>query len=297
MTSLDFEGVVGETSPSAASTAEAAKRQRVTVAMALAIGWLLLVVLLAIFANLLPFLDDPYAIDPLNARAGPSAAHWFGLDALGRDIFTRCVYGARTSFVVTASALGIALVIGGALGMAVGYFRGVLESIVMTATDIVLAFPGIVLLLGILTFMGQSERNVALALALFATPGIIRVARANTLLYSERLFVTAARTLGASDLRIITREILPNIAPPIAAISLIILGILVIAEGGLSFLGLGVPLPRPTWGGMIASGIPDLQSWPLITLLPALTLFLTVLAFNVLGDELRARFETKQSKA
>jgi peptide/nickel transport system permease protein len=297
VTSLDFEGVVGETSPGAASAAEGTRRQRITVAMALAVAWLLLVALLVIFANLLPFVHDPYAIDPLNSRMGPSASHWFGTDSLGRDIFTRCVYGARTSFLVTSSALGIALVVGGTLGMSVGYFRGILETVVMTVTDIVLAFPGIVLLLGILTFMGQSVRNVALALALLATPGIIRVTRANTLIYSERLFVTAARTLGASDRRIIAREIFPNIAPPIAAISLIILGILVIAEGGLSFLGLGVPLPRPTWGGMIASGIPDLQTKPLITLFPALTLFLTVLAFNVLGDELRARFETKQSKA
>jgi peptide/nickel transport system permease protein len=293
VTAVDVGALAAETAPG-----EAAGRRRFpATGIAIACAWLLVVALLAIFANVLPFVQDPYAIDPLNGKAGPSLAHWFGTDALGRDTFARCVYGARTTFLITLCALGIALLVGGTLGMLVGYYRGRLETGVMTLTDIVLAFPGIVLLLGVLTFMGQSVRNVTLALALLATPGLVRVTRANTLRYGDRLFVLAARTLGASDRRIIVREILPNIVPPIAGLALVILGVLVIAEGGLSFLGLGVPLPRPTWGGMIAAGIPDLQVAPMMTFFPAGVLFLTVLSFNILGEALRSRFEGGESRA
>jgi peptide/nickel transport system permease protein len=293
MTTVDAGTVATGPAPDSAVR----RRRFLTVGTSVAIGWLVLVALLAAFANVLPFVQDPYAIDPLNSKAGPSLAHWFGTDALGRDTFSRCVFGARTTFLITLSALSLALLIGGSLGMLVGYFRGHLETGVMTLTDIILAFPGIVLLLGVLTFMGQSVRNVTLALALLATPGLIRVTRANTLRYGDRLFVLAARTLGASDPRILVREILPNIIPPIAGLALVILGVLVIAEGGLSFLGLGVPLPRPTWGGMIAAGLPDLQVAPLITFFPAGVLFLTVLSFNLLGEALRGRFEGQESRA
>ena len=186
---------------------------------------------------------------------------------------------------------------GGFFGLLAGYYRGIFASVVLTVTDIVLAFPGLVLLLAVLTFIGQSTRNVTLALGLFAIPGFVRVTRANTLLYSERLFVLAARTMGAKDGRILLREVLPNLLPPLAGISLIVMGILVIAEGGLSFLGLGVPLPEPTWGGMVAAGLPVLEEAPWITIAPCLVIFMTVLSLNLCGEKLRQRFETRESRA
>jgi peptide/nickel transport system permease protein len=290
---LDTIGGLFDASPLAAVP----RRHTPGVEVLLSTAWLLVVFVFTVAGRHMPGVGDPYAIDPLHAKAAPSWAHLFGTDDLGRDIFTRCVMGARTSFVVTLSALGLALLVGGALGTLVGYYRGLLETVVMTVADVVLAFPGLILLLGVVTFMGQSVRNVSLALALLITPGFIRIIRANTIRYTERLFVLSARTLGAGDLRIIRREILPNILPPIAGIALIFLGVLVLAEGGLSFLGLGVPLPRPTWGGMIASGLPDLETSPLITFLPAAVLFLTVLSFNLLGDALRRHYEIGESRA
>jgi peptide/nickel transport system permease protein len=293
MSALDAEQAIADPLWTAADSITGTRRRRAPTLFWLAPLWLLVVVVLAALADVLPFVQDPYEIDPLFAKESPSSAHWFGTDDLGRDIFSRCVHGAQASLVISFSALAIGLVIGGLLGLVAGYYRGVFAAVIMTATDIVLAFPGLVLLLAILTFVGQSTRNVALALGLFAIPGFVRITRANTLLYSERLFVLAARTMGARDGRIVFREILPNLAPPLAGISLIVLGILIIAEGGLSFLGLGVPLPQPTWGGMIAAGLPDLEIAPWITLAPCLT----VLSFNLCGERLRRHFELRESRA
>jgi peptide/nickel transport system permease protein len=272
------------------------RRKRLSIGVSLAIAWLVVVAFYAVFASLLPHVGDPYAIDPLHPYAPPSAQHWFGTDELGRDLFTRCVYGARLTFLVTLSALGIAIVVGGMLGLAAGFYRGSIDHVIMACTEISLAFPGLILLLAILAFLGDSIRNVIIALAIFVTPGLIRVVRAGTIQFSERPFVTASRTLGASNFRIMFREIFPNIAPALVAISLLILSVLIIAEGGLSFLGLGVPPPHPTWGGIIASGINVLKESPHVTMVPSLVLFATVLSFNMLGEEIRRRFDNREAR-
>lgn len=272
------------------------RRALPSLGVAFAIAWLVLVAGAAIFASVLPHVGDPYAIDPLHPYGPPSLQHWFGTDELGRDIFTRCVFGARLTFLVTLSSLGIAIAVGGILGLVAGFYRGVLDDAIMACTEVSLAFPGLVLLLAILAFLGDTTRNVIISLAIFATPGLIRVVRAGTIQFSERPFVMASRTLGAGNLRIMLREILPNIAPALASIGLLVLGVLIIAEGGLSFLGLGVPPPQPTWGGIIASGINVLKTSPHVTLAPSLVLFATVLAFNVIGEDIRARFDGREAR-
>jgi peptide/nickel transport system permease protein len=276
--------------------AEPRARRGRNLGFTLSVGWLVLVISMAVLAPVLPFVGDPYAIDALHPYGTPSWSHIFGTDELGRDIFTRCVYGAQLTFLVCVVSLSIAVVVGGILGLLAGFWRGWLDSLIMACTEVSLAVPGLVLLLAILAFLGTSVRNVIVALAIFVTPGLVRVVRAGTIQFSERPFVMAARTVGSSSARIMIREILPNLAPALASISLLVLGALVIAEGGLSFLGMGVPPPRPTWGGIIASGINVLRTSPHVTLIPAALLFVTVLSFNVIGEEIRMRVDKREAR-
>jgi len=169
-----------------------------------------------------------------------------------------------------------------------GYFRGLFETLVVGGIDVLLAFPPLVLALAITTYLGQSVLNITITLGVLSIPALTRVARAATLTFAEREFVTAARALGASHGRILMRELLPNIALPLIAFFLLAVAVIIVVEGALSFLGLGVPPPAPSWGGMIAEGRDSLDTAPSIAFLPASTMFLTVLAFNMVGDRLRA---------
>ena len=253
----------------------------------LAVGWIVVVGSAAIAADWLP-LASPSDMDLLARRAGPSADHWLGADALGRDILSRLVFGARISLTVGLVAPLLGLVIGGTLGMLAGYFRGLFETLVVGGIDVLLAFPPLVLALAITTYLGQSVLNITITLGVLSIPALTRVARAATLTFAEREFVTAARALGASHGRILMRELLPNIALPLIAFFLLAVAVIIVVEGALSFLGLGVPPPAPSWGGMIAEGRDSLDTAPSIAFLPAITMFLTVLAFNMVGDRLRA---------
>ena len=253
----------------------------------LAVGWIVVVGSAAIAADWLP-LASPSDMDLLARRAGPSADHWLGADALGRDILSRLVFGARISLTVGLVAPLLGLVIGGTLGMLAGYFRGLFETLVVGGIDVLLAFPPLVLALAITTYLGQSVLNITITLGVLSIPALTRVARAATLTFAEREFVTAARALGASHGRILIRELLPNIALPLIAFFLLAVAVIIVVEGALSFLGLGVPPPAPSWGGMIAEGRDSLDIAPSIAFLPASTMFLTVLAFNMVGDRLRA---------
>jgi peptide/nickel transport system permease protein len=265
----------------------ARRRRRLGIVFWLAMSWIALVVALAIFADLLP-LADPFAQALLARRAPPSAAHLLGTDALGRDILARVIYGARASLEIGLLAPLGATLVGTLLGMLSGYFRGRFETLAIGATDVLLAFPPLVLALAIVAYLGQSVTNVILVLAILTVPAVTRVARAATLAIREREFVTAARALGAGHMRILWREILPNIMLPLGAYFLVLVAVTVVAEGILSFLGLGVPPPQPSWGGMIAEGRDSLDIAPHIAFIPAITMFLTVLAFNLVGDSLRA---------
>jgi peptide/nickel transport system permease protein len=262
-------------------------RRRTGVLFIVALAWIALVALLAIFANLLP-LPSPTDMDLLGKRALPDAEHWLGNDQLGRDMLSRLIHGARISLTVGLLAPVIGVAIGGCLGMLAGYFRGPLETLTVGGVDVLLAFPPLVFALAVTTYLGQSVLNLTLVIGILGIPAFTRVSRAVTLSLSEREFVVAARALGATDARILLREILPNVALPLLAFFLLGVAVTIVVEGALSFLGLGVPLPAPSWGSMIGEGRESLDLAPWLAFLPAAVMFITVLSFNVVGDSLRA---------
>jgi peptide/nickel transport system permease protein len=258
-----------------------------------AVGWIILVFALAIFAGLLP-IADPTTMDMLDRRAAYSMQHWLGTDGLGRDEVSRLIYGARISLVVGLCAPMIGITIGGALGMLAGYFRGRFETLVVGGTDVLLAFPPLILVLAIIAFLGQSIFNLTCILGVLGIPAFMRVARATTLTLSRREFVIAAQALGASHSRILLRELLPNVFLPLFAFFLLGVAVTIVVEGSLSFLGLGVPPPISSWGSMIGEGRESLDIAPRLAFLPAVAMFLTVLAFNLIGDTLRAITDPRQ---
>jgi len=270
------------------------RARRLSPALVIALGWIVLLLMLATLAPLLP-IPSPTDIDFLAKRAPPSAIHWLGTDNLGRDELARLIWGARTSLSVGLLAPVIGIVLGGALGLLSGYFRGWLEAVVVSGVDVLLAFPPLVFALAVTACLGQSVPNIILVLGVLAIPAFTRVARAATLSLAEREFVTAARALGATDARILVRELLPNVALPLLAFFLIGVAVTIVVEGALSFLGLGVPPPAPSWGIMIGEGRETLEVAPRLAFIPAIAMFLTVLAFNIVGDALRAVADPRQS--
>ena len=263
------------------------KPRRLGVLFLAAVGWILLIGLGAIFAGSLP-MPSPTDMDMLARRAPPSAEHWLGTDHLGRDMFSRLVYGARVSLIVGFLAPVIGVAIGAFLGMLAGYFRGRFETFTVGGVDVLLAFPPLVFILAVTAYMGQSVANITLVIGVLSVPAFTRVARAVTLSLTEREFVVAARALGATHSRILLRELLPNVALPLVAFFLLGVAVTIVVEGALSFLGLGVPPPAPSWGSMIAEGRESLDIAPWLAFLPAIFMFLSVLAFNIVGDTLRA---------
>ncbi|WP_419660176.1 peptide ABC transporter, permease protein [Desulfosarcina variabilis str. Montpellier] len=229
--------------------------------------------------------------------AGPvQFVHILGTDTMGRDILTRLIFGARVSLAVGLLTPLIGLIVGGTLGMLAGFYRGALETVVGVMVDAILAFPGIVLLLAITFYLGQGLINIIIALAVLTIPVFIRVARASTLKFSQQAFVHSARMLGQGDMSILLREILPNIILPLVVYGLLVVAYMIVAEGALSFIGLGVPAPTPSWGGMIAEGKEVLSLAPHVSLLPSLVMFVTVLSFNLIGDRLRAIIDFRQGQ-
>jgi len=252
-----------------------------------AAAWIGLIVLAALLADRLP-IPSPTDIDMLGKRALPSAEHWLGNDQLGRDMLSRLIYGARVSLTVGLLAPVIGVTVGGCLGILAGYFRGRLETVVTGGVDVLLAFPPLVFALAVTAYLGQSIVNITLVIGILGIPAFTRVARAVTLTLTEREFVVAARALGATHARILLRELLPNVALPLVAFFLLLVAITIVVEGALSFLGLGVPPPTPSWGSMIGEGRDSLDIAPWLSFLPATFMFLSVLAFNIVGDTLRA---------
>ena len=273
--------------------AEAGAKKRLGFAFWVSVTWISVVILGAVFAGFLP-LKSPTDTGLGRPGVGPGYHFLFGTDDVGRDMLARVVYGARVSMIVGFTSIAIGLSIGGTLGLIAGYYKGRLGSIIMSCTDVLLAFPTLVLALAIITFLGQSLRNVVLALGIISIAPIARIIRASTLTFAEREFVTAARSLGAKNFRIITREILPNVALPTFAFALVAVAVAIVAEGGLAFLGLSVKAPTPSWGGMINEGRSLLNRSPYVSLIPALVMFVTVLAFNFAGDSLRAYFDVRE---
>ena len=260
----------------------------------LAVAWIGVVLFGALAADLLP-IPDPSKISLLHRRQPPSAMYLFGTDHLGRDVLARVVHGSRASLTVGLISAFLGLLVGGALGLLAGYFRGGFESLTMATVDVLLAFPPLVLALAIIAYLGQSVVILTLTLALLSVPAATRVARATTLAIAEREFVVAARALGATHLRIMLRELLPNVVLPLTVFTLIAVAVLIIAEGTLSFLGLGVPPPTPSWGSMMSEGREQLDFAPHIALIPAVVMFLTVLSFNLVGDTLRSLTDPRRA--
>jgi peptide/nickel transport system permease protein len=259
----------------------------------LAVGWMVFVFAVAIFADMLP-LPSPTDMDMLERRAPVSAQHWLGTDGLGRDELARLIHGARNSLVVGLCAPVIGLSFGGALGMLAGYFRGRFETLVVGSMDVLLAFPPLILALAVTAYLGQSLLNLTCILGVLGIPAFMRVARASTLTLARREFVIAAQALGATHTRILLRELLPNVMLPLLAFFLLGVAVTIVVEGALSFLGLGVPPPIPSWGSMIGEGRESLDIAPRLAFIPAIAMFLTVLSFNLVGDTLRALTDPRQ---
>lgn len=229
---------------------------------------------------------------------GPSGDHWLGTDEIGRDVLSRLIWGGRVALAVGFVSVIVAMFIGGLMGMLSGYLRGKTETVLMTLTGSLLAFPALILVIAIVAFLGQSLRNIVLAIAVVAIPSFARIAYANTLAASQREYVLAARSLGASRARVLLKEILPNIFLPLSAYALVVTAVAIVAEGGLAFLGLSVPDPKPSWGSMINDGRKPLTldgTWH-IAFIPAITMFLTVLSLNLIVDRLRQLSEGKEAK-
>ena len=274
--------------------APAPRRARLGFVFWAALAWIVALLVAAAFADVLP-LPSPTDMDMLARRAPPSAEHWLGTDNLGRDVAARLVFGARISLTVGLCAPLIALTLGGAAGLLAGYFRGRLDTIVSGGVDVLLAFPPLVLALAVTAFLGQSLANMTLILGFLGIPVFTRVARSATLAFSQREFVTAARALGATHTRVLLRELLPNVALPLSAFLLVAVAVTIVVESVLSFLGLGVPPPQPSWGSMIGEGRESLDSAAWLAFTPAAVMFMTVLAFNLIGDTMRAITEPRRA--
>ncbi len=301
-------GPTGSTGPVAVSTdatAGQARKKGLGFGAWLAIGWLGLIVALAVLAPVLP-IDDPNESFGEIARQGPGAeGHILGGDSIGRDMVSRTIHGARSSLLIGAASVSIGLIVGGAAGLIAGFLRGRIDTVLTGTFDILLAFPALVLALALVSFLraepeaGQQglppAQIVVIALGIVSIPILARITRANTLTWAQREFVLAARAQGARNSRLLIREVLPNVLPAMFSIALLGIAVAIIAEGGLSLLGVGVELPTPSWGNMIAEGRGSLRNSPHIVFIPSIAIFLTVLALNYMGDVIRTRFDVRES--
>jgi peptide/nickel transport system permease protein len=260
-----------------------------------ALGWVGLVVLLALIANLLP-LPNPDFQNYAAINAPPSLHHLLGTDELGRDLLSRLIFGARVSLVVGFGSVLIGMVVGGTLGLVSGYKGGRLDVALNAGSFVLLAFPAIVAVIAVVAFWGQSLLKITIIIGVASIPVLYRVVRASSLSFANRDFVIAAKTMGAGSTRVVFREILPNVVPAAVTFGLIAVASVIVLEGSLAFLGLSVPLPSPSWGNMIAEGSSNnnLQVNPYIMMWPVLAMFLLLLSINLIGDRLRQRFDIRE---
>lgn len=262
------------------------------VAMVAAV-FVLLLILIALFAPLLAPFDAENYFDYDRLNEGPSLLHWFGVDALGRDIFSRVLLGSRLSLVAGFFSVAVGAVMGSALGLLAGYYEGWWDRVIMRICDVLFAFPGILLAIAVVAVMGSGMSNVILAVAIFSIPAFARLVRGNTLVLKHQTFIESARSIGASDFTIITRHILPGTLSSIVVYFTMRIGTSIISAASLSFLGLGAQPPTPEWGAMLNEAQADMVLAPHVAIFPSLAIFLTVLAFNLLGDGLRDALDPK----
>jgi peptide/nickel transport system permease protein len=280
--------VSGETAQSVRPERNAAFRLRLRLPRQLAIGAALLVILVAA-AILAPIYTpfDPVKLDMSKALLAPDRTHWLGTDHLGRDVFTRVAYGARLSLMVGILAVVPAAIIGVLLGIVAGYFGHWPDELMMRSTDILLAFPILILAMGIAVALGRSLPNAVIAMAIVLLPTYARLARAQTLSVRHRDYIAAAHSIGAGDWRILRRHVLPNCLDSIVVQASLDVGVAIIVVASLSFLGVGAQPPTPEWGAMILEGKLYMREAWWISTFPGVAMFLTVFTFSIVGDGLR----------
>jgi peptide/nickel transport system permease protein len=252
---------------------------------------LVLIILLCYFGPFLFSLPNPLDQDLLNVTLPVgSPGHLLGTDDLGRDTLSRLLYGGRTSIEIGISANVIGLVLGGIIGIISGYTGGITDTLIARAIDVVVAFPSLVLLLVVASYLGPSELNVIFAIGFFSIPAFARLARASTMRLRGLTYISAAQLGGQKDAVVMARHIFPNVLPQLLTYSVLHVGIVIVIEASLSFLGVGVPPPAPSWGTMISNGQLYISTDPQLILVPSAALVITVLLFNLVGDAVRDRW-------
>jgi len=254
-----------------------------------------IVILTAIFA---PWLAtyDPIQGDYLNLKAPASAEHWMGTDQLGRDIWSRLVWGARNATIVGMIVVFVHMLIGVVIGGIAGYYGGMIDNLLMRITDAMLSFPGLILYLGIIAVMGSGLWQIIVALIIGWTPSLIRMSRGLVIAERERDYVKASKLIGENGLRILFRQIIPNVSSPLIVLATVRLGYTILAFAGLTYLGLGPPPPEPSWGLMLNEAQDLMEFAPMVAVYPGLAIFFTVLGVNLLGDGLRDVFDPRLSE-
>jgi glutathione transport system permease protein len=258
-----------------------------------ALAFVLLLVAVAVLSPWIAPYDAENFFDYDRLNQGPSWAHWMGVDPLGRDILSRILSGARISLAAGFFSVALGGIVGSALGLLAGYYGGWWDRIVMRISDVLLAFPGILLALGVVAILGSSMVNVVVAVSVFSVPAFARLVRGNTLVLKQMTYVEAVRSIGASDWTIVMRHILPGSISAIVVYFTMRLGTSIITAASLSFLGMGAQPPTPEWGAMLNEARADMVNAPHVALFPSLAIFLTVLAFNLLGDGMRDALDPK----
>lgn len=298
MRAPDPRAVVATTTPTQVRRSRRGGRD---VVLWLGVLWLVVVVGAAALAPWLPLgnHDDPVAglTTPTFAPPALGSDHPLGTNGFGLDVLARVVFGARTSLVVALLAVSLGTVVGAVVGMVAGFLRGTTDRIVGVLSNALLAVPPLILLIALGSVLDPSIRSIAFALSLLTIPSMVRLARATTIAVAEREFVLAARALGAGRVRLLAREIMPNVALPVLSLAVVMISVLIVAEASLSFLGIGIQQPQPTWGNMIAEGQGGvMEDHPFIVLVPGVCLFLTVFSVNLVGERAQARWDTRGAK-
>jgi peptide/nickel transport system permease protein len=240
----------------------------------------------------------PFSTTRINLRArlrAPDSTYWLGADEFGRDVLSRLMAGASTSVTVALATVACALAVGMAIGLAAGFFRGWTDRVLMSLNDALLAFPGILLALGLLAVIGPSKWGIVLALGLAYAPMVARVVRGSVLSIREREFVEASRALGNPETYTLFRHVLPHAVSPLTVLATSLFGWVILSESALSFLGLGVPPPAPTWGNMLSAARPFMEQAPHLSIAPGLMIALSLLGANLLGDALRDRLDPRSA--
>lgn len=273
--------------------ATAPPRRRANLPLWIGAVWIAGLVLAALLADVLPIAgyDEVVGAPMQNPQL---TGEPLGTDAIGRSVLSRIVYGARASMAVGLAAAVVGLVVGGFLGLLAGYFRGLIEAVIDTLAEVVQAFPPLLFLIALAAALRPSLPSLTLSLAVLIIPSFARMTKGSVVAQSSREFVLAARAMGASHWRIMFREILPNALMSIVAFSVVVMALLIVVEGSLSFLGFGMPMPYPSWGGMVAEGEDRIASRPSLVFVPVFFLFMTVYSLNTVGDHLRRRFDVEQ---